>query len=288
MTDDRSVERAARSWLEDGPTTAPDRPVEDALARIETTRQERGPLVPWRLPTMNLYMRFAAAAVLAVVAIGGAVYLLGDGGGGVGTAPTPSPTEAPSPTVAPTPTPTPAPTPIDTSTWTSFASATYAFSLLHPDDWTINPSTHVWTLEEDGAEFGGTENAAAEIFHSADGGLGISAWSVAVEPGTTLEDFVAAYCEMNTTPCTDIQGRAEPIVAEGGDPYSGVLVPFEGDIQAFFPTWYDEGASESIWTQPASAEGQIYAIASWRPEGESDSRRLIEEFVRSLCIGCGG
>ena len=116
----------------------------------------------------------------------------------------------------------------------------------------------------------------------------ISAWSVAVEPGTTLEDFVAAYCEMNTTPCTDIQGRAEPIVAEGGDPYSGVLRAVRsGDIQAFFPTWYDEGASESIWTQPASAEGQIYAMRAGVPK-RSRLQRLIEEFVRSLCIGCGG
>ena len=43
MTDDRSLERAARSWLEEGPTRAPDRPVDAALARIQTTRQERDP-----------------------------------------------------------------------------------------------------------------------------------------------------------------------------------------------------------------------------------------------------
>ena len=41
MTDDRSLERAARSWLEVGPTQAPDRAVEAALLRIETTPQER-------------------------------------------------------------------------------------------------------------------------------------------------------------------------------------------------------------------------------------------------------
>ena len=41
MTDDRSLERAARSWLEVGPTQAPERAVEAALLRIQTTPQER-------------------------------------------------------------------------------------------------------------------------------------------------------------------------------------------------------------------------------------------------------
>lgn len=68
MTDDRSLERAARSWLEAGPTGAPDRAVEAALARIQTTAQERDLRVPWRLKPM--FDRLAAAAV-AIVAIGG-------------------------------------------------------------------------------------------------------------------------------------------------------------------------------------------------------------------------
>ena len=48
MTDDRSLERAARSWIEAGPTQAPDRAVEAALLRIETTPQERDLRIPWR------------------------------------------------------------------------------------------------------------------------------------------------------------------------------------------------------------------------------------------------
>ena len=50
MTDDRSLERAARSWIEAGPTRAPDRAVEAALLRIQTTPQERDLRVPWRFP----------------------------------------------------------------------------------------------------------------------------------------------------------------------------------------------------------------------------------------------
>jgi hypothetical protein len=76
MTDDRSLERAARSWLEEGPTRAPDRPVEAALSRIQTTRQERDLRIPWRLPTMNPMLRLAGLAVGAVLAVGIAVIAL--------------------------------------------------------------------------------------------------------------------------------------------------------------------------------------------------------------------
>ena len=75
MTDDRSLERAARSWLETGPTQAPDRVVEAALLRIETTTQERDLRIPWRFSEMTTPARLAAAAVIGVLVIGGA-YLL--------------------------------------------------------------------------------------------------------------------------------------------------------------------------------------------------------------------
>ena len=74
-TDDRSLERAARSWLESGPTRAPDRAVEAALLRVQSTHQDRDLRVPWRLPTM-LSARSAAVAAI-VVAVGlGAVLLV--------------------------------------------------------------------------------------------------------------------------------------------------------------------------------------------------------------------
>ena len=69
MTDDRMLERAARSWIERGPTEAPDRAVDAALLRIETTPQQRDPLIPWRPTTMTA--RFVTAAVVAALAIGG-------------------------------------------------------------------------------------------------------------------------------------------------------------------------------------------------------------------------
>ena len=75
MNDDRSLERAARSWLEAGPTQAPDRAVEAALLQIETTSQERDLRIPWRLPKMTTPGRVASAAVIGVLALGGAFYV---------------------------------------------------------------------------------------------------------------------------------------------------------------------------------------------------------------------
>jgi hypothetical protein len=108
MTDDRSLERAARSWLEAGPTEAPDRAVEAALLRIQTTPQERDLRIPWRLPKMTTPARVATAAVIGVLAVGGALFILGRPGqtGVGGPGPTSTPTESPTPIPSATPSPT--------------------------------------------------------------------------------------------------------------------------------------------------------------------------------------
>ena len=76
MSDDRTIERSARAWLELGPTKAPDHAVEAALRTIETTSQERDLRIPWRLPKMNPMIRLGTIAIVALVAIGGALYML--------------------------------------------------------------------------------------------------------------------------------------------------------------------------------------------------------------------
>jgi hypothetical protein len=76
MSDDRTFERNARAWLELGPTDAPDPVVESALLAIEQITQERDLRTRWRLPTMNPFARLATVAVIAAIAVGGAVYVL--------------------------------------------------------------------------------------------------------------------------------------------------------------------------------------------------------------------
>ena len=107
MTDDRSIERAARSWLEIGPTEAPERAVEAALLLIDTTPQERDWHVPWRLPKMTTPARVASAAVIGVLVVGGALYTLAPGGSGPG---------GPGATASPTPSPVPSAAPASPST----------------------------------------------------------------------------------------------------------------------------------------------------------------------------
>jgi dipeptidyl aminopeptidase/acylaminoacyl peptidase len=74
MTDDRSLERAARSFLEPGPTRAPEAAIEAALRLVETTPQERDLRIPRRFALMSMPARVAAAAAIGVLAVGGAMF----------------------------------------------------------------------------------------------------------------------------------------------------------------------------------------------------------------------
>jgi len=110
MTDDRSLdralERASRSWIEEGPTRAPDRPVEAALALVQTTKQERDLRVPWRLPNMNLILRLAAVATVVVIVTGVALFAVQPGGDVGGRPPSVATSPSPSAKAIPTPSPT--------------------------------------------------------------------------------------------------------------------------------------------------------------------------------------
>jgi hypothetical protein len=99
MTDDRSLERAARSWLEEGPIRTPDRPIEAALARIQTTRQERDLRVPWRYKTMSPAIRLAAAAAV-LVAVGVGAFALRQSPASIGTPSANPPTATANPPAA--------------------------------------------------------------------------------------------------------------------------------------------------------------------------------------------
>src|SRR5829696_7435862 len=105
MTDDRWLERAARSWLETGPTEAPERAVEAALLRIETTTQDRGRWIPRRFFAMITPPRVAAAAVLGALLIGGAFFVFKPGEPAVGSPGPSQPAAMPVPTTSTTTSP---------------------------------------------------------------------------------------------------------------------------------------------------------------------------------------
>src|SRR5262245_58289289 len=143
MNDDRTLERAARSWLEAGPTAAPDHAVDAALLAIQTTPQERDWHVPWRTPTMNSRFAIAAAAVVAVVAIGlVALGRLGPTSSGVGALPSPSlapaQSTAPAPSGTPAPSREPAPSLAAVGELTkAYVSDRYAYKIGYPAAWQL-------------------------------------------------------------------------------------------------------------------------------------------------------
>ncbi len=114
MTDQRELDRLLDAFFVNGTDELSDRVIEAALDQIDHTRQRR-PVraLPWRFQTMNIYTRLAAAAVIAVIAVGGALYLLKPGQQSVSG---PSPTAGATPLVTAAPTPTPTPTPVPSAT----------------------------------------------------------------------------------------------------------------------------------------------------------------------------
>ena len=201
------------------------------------------------------------------IAIAAAVVVAGIGCGPVAVAPSSSP-QAPSPTTAPTP----SPNVLDPSTWTTYVSERYAFTIAHPADWTEDPADHDWTLAGDAV----WPNEATEHFVGGPDGaqVAVSAWSVAVDPGTSIDSWLRAYCQKNSVDCTGIKDRAVPATMDG---HVGSLVPFDEVPHALF-----------------LVDGRIYAIACWRPDTDptvlkySGSFRLVEAFLSTMDLLPGG
>jgi Tol biopolymer transport system component len=153
MTDDRSLERAARSFIEEGPTQAPDRAVEAALLRIETTPQERDLWVPWRIPSMTTPARVAVAALVGVLLVGAAAYSFGRPGQPAvgGSGPSPSTSAPASPIASPEPSSSGAPIDYtDLQGWIVFERAGKA-----PDGSTpagVDYPHSLWLVHADGSD----------------------------------------------------------------------------------------------------------------------------------------
>jgi hypothetical protein len=149
MTDDRTLERAARSWLEQGPTQAPDRAVDAALSRIQTVRQERGRMLPLRFPTMNIRVLGAASATILVVAAVGVLALPRLTGTGPGGQASLTPTSTVAATVPPAspPRPTPLPSfdvhPAPSGFTEVHVSQLYRYAMRYPATWTLEAGTSV-------------------------------------------------------------------------------------------------------------------------------------------------
>ena len=264
MNTNSDFDRHASSWLADGPTELSDRVLDAALREVHQTRQRRRWPAPWRTPSMRFPLRLAAAiAVVAVVAVVGlAGFSILPRVGGVGDLPSPSPSDS-YPPIGPAPTTEP----LDTSGWGLYVSGRNWLGIEFPKHWTFKYATTDWTPSKTT-----WESTGVDTFIAPGDDIRFSAFSAAVEPGTSLEAWIQTYCEKNTKPCTEIQDRAEAISADGGSDeanHPGLLVTFNSDMAAFFLD-----------------VDRIYVVVSWQPDGELDSRRIFEAAVRSMCFHC--
>lgn len=96
MTGRSDVERLLDAYLAEGPESVADRVIDAALDEIDSTPQRRGPLEPWRTPSMKTPIRLLLVAA-ALAAAGGGAFLLG----GAGNQPAPAPTPSPTPSLIP-------------------------------------------------------------------------------------------------------------------------------------------------------------------------------------------
>jgi hypothetical protein len=187
MTSRIDIERVLDGYLADGPERVGDQALLRALDAIDQTKQRRDLLAPWRFEMLITFPRLAAAVLVAVVAIGGGAYLLGQRSGVGGIAPTPvvSPT-APSPSpsaVAAANTPTPS---VDTSSWLAFTSANYGFSISYPSNWTTQPGAGHWAYAK-------PDDAAIDIFWSSSGWPELTGFETKIPVGMTADSFLQAF-----------------------------------------------------------------------------------------------
>jgi hypothetical protein len=270
MSTHSDFDRTAQAWLAEGPSELADRVLDAALSEVHLTHQRRHPWVtPWRSPLMNTPLR-AAAGIAIVAVLGLAAFSLV----GVGAAPTPSPTAATTP--SPTQVVTVAPTvlgPIDTAAWVTYTSTRYQFTIGHPADWTVTASNHAWAFPADATEF---PPSAGETFISPSNDVAVSAYSLAVAPGTTAAAWIQAYCLVaeNDSPCTALQGLTDVASMDG---HVGAIVRFKGDTQAFI-----------------LIGNRLYIVGCWRSESDppvatyGGATRLLEAYLSTMHLLPGG
>ena len=157
MNERRDPDAILAAWLDGGPTELPDLTRRAIVAALPTTSQaRRGPFAPWRFTPMNTFSRAAAAVLVAALALGGAVYLLGRSTPSVG-APTATPGVSPSPTSA-----LPPPTQLPTSALVPFTSGLYGYTVSVPKGWGVRAATRMLNgLEPPWADSTAVESLAA-------------------------------------------------------------------------------------------------------------------------------
>ena len=260
MNDRTDFDRLAGMWLQDGPSTMPDRSLHAALDEVHLTSQQRFGAARRTFNVNGNALRLAALAVAAVliIAVGGVYLRNNNASGGVGGAPaaTASPTPAPTPSPTPTATPSPLATPIVTTGWIPFSSTRFGYEMAIPPTWTATPAVRDWSLAIDNEATTGADvfvdvNAAYQI--------AVQAFSTTMAPGTSNTDWIASVTG-SYNGCTPL-----PI-----DQWETITV--DGQQAMFDPNACD--ASQAF----VFIGNRVYRFSVWR----GDQTALLKAFLSTV------
>jgi hypothetical protein len=263
---DQLFEHAVRDWLDDGSDRTPSTAIEAVLLAVRTTPQERALRIPRVLAPARFSTRLAAVAVLAAILAATALMLVPGGP----FSPQPPPTQSTEPSASPAAS---AADLVDAGNWIAYTSERFGFDIKRPPDWSESPARRDWTMA-DAAKFASGHSEYFELSGPEGFGVIVTAWSVAVDAGTTAEAWIATYCPLNTEPCDGIQARADPITMDG---HPGTFVQFLNDSQAFF-----------------LVDDRMYVVGVWRPDIDQSTRqygsssRLLRTFISTMTLRPGG
>jgi hypothetical protein len=291
MTDDRSLERAARSWIEVGPTSAPEAAIEAALARIQTTPQERDLRIPWRFSDMSLPLRLAAAVVVVALAAGGVMLILRPPGQPAVGGPSPSPS-----TTSSQPAPSSSPV-VPSSLLAPFSSAVYPYSIEIPSNWKIRNSEREITA----TEFPYDYDVGVDYFSATAPTIGDPAMIGAapiVDGGTTLDGWIGSIDTLQGCGTPDgseavqLDGRAGRLLTWKACPVFLLWATVLQSNRAYDVIWIDEFADGNPTLQAADKARFQAALATFKftgaaPESSaspaaSSSAAAVPAFTRTF------
>ena len=185
MTSRIDIDQVLDGYLADGPERVGDQALLRALDAIDQTKQRRDLFAPWRFSQMVIYPRLAAVALVAVIAVGGAMYMLGQR----------NPVGVPAPTASPA-VPTQAPSgaaaqvtagPVDTSLWNPFTSAFYGFTVKYPGGgWSLAPATGHW-------DYATQDAADVDTLFSPTGWPDFTGFETRLPAGKTGDEFLKDF-----------------------------------------------------------------------------------------------